>query len=88
MVRLQSTRSLPALVLPRPSLIPLAGLSENFDFIILPENAWKELVNTHGGGPEVRRKCIRQAWSKQNIIEIRPMMIKVCLLAFDGIVRF
>lgn len=54
-----------------------AGLSENFDYVILTEAAWKFLHSSHGGGPEIRRKCIRQVYSKQNIVEIRPMMVKV-----------
>eukprot|EP01122_Echinamoeba_exundans_P001316 TRINITY_DN11394_c0_g1_i1.p1 TRINITY_DN11394_c0_g1~~TRINITY_DN11394_c0_g1_i1.p1 ORF type:complete len:850 (-),score=142.54 TRINITY_DN11394_c0_g1_i1:1487-4036(-) len=54
-----------------------AGLVRNSDFVVVSEAAWKATSQLFGGGPEIKRRCIRLSDSTPALVEIYPSFITI-----------
>ena len=59
-------------------------LRENFDFIILPQEAWELLTKWYQGGPEIKRQTIQAANEQQPHVDLYPWMVLLQLKGETG----
>lgn len=53
------------------------ALRENHDYKVVCPETWEMLHAAYGGGPEIRRKVVCKNGSREPVIEVYPMPIKV-----------
>ncbi|XP_048594978.1 putative ubiquitin carboxyl-terminal hydrolase 11 isoform X1 [Brassica napus] len=56
----------------------LKNLEEAVDYVLVPEQVWKKLVEWYKGGPPIERKLISQGFhSKSYSVEVYPLCLKL-----------